>query len=1009
MLKDKLRLGLIVGAIVGVVGALFTYCRPAFVENLEGESYNVRARWSANPSQADPRIVMVDVDQGDLEWMEQHVNVPSWPWPRYLFGMATKHLLDRGALAVSFDLLFEDRSSSGPSDDERFGAVLGSAPRTVVGLRLSRFKRFERKKGRHAALVKRFDDCAKARPVALGLFRYNARVFLIPAKKPGCDLWIGGEFDPKSLRTRLKQLKEREQFTDLLKGVTLFRELTAEEEKSELRANELVTRHAALSLTLGKSIPAPRYRYLIDPQLPIGLNARLGVVSQSSDSDGIFRRYAPLMKHKGSAYPSLALATAMVAFPKRTLRVQDGRVSLGDVTIPRGGGGRVSIRYHGSGETYARVGIRHIINVVAQQKKLESYLLRRDDALKGLRERILDEQRLPKEISRTLKTLWVKLQKDDCGIRTDHKRLAILKQYEADTVWHTLRAQWATEVLAQTRAKHGSCSVAASMALNTIKALRTKFNGNAKQIKIEVKNALGLKYPKACSAAARTALDQISKITGAKKAQPQKALEAFQTWLRVVKSPGCKHNLAEVINDTLRKELLKQDLKHKERFARFPGLKPGAVKGRIFIVHAAAAGLRDIKPSAVDPHHLGGEITANFLDNLLHGDFIRRSPPWVAALVALLLCLLLSLGTFLVSAITRSAAWVSVLSFGISALVVSFYGLFAFQLYKGSGVWLDLVSPTAWALTAWAGAVATNFYQEGKSRRFVQDALGRYTAPALVKELMANPQALTLGWGDKRELSVFFSDLQGFTSISERLTAEQLVHLLNEYLTEMTDIILHSGGIVDKYIGDAIMAFWGAPYDDPEHAMNACRATVKMQNRLKELQPKWQREYGEFVTMRCGINTGQAVAGTMGSKHKFNYTLMGDTVNLASRFEGANKPYATMTMIGAATREVVNDRVVTRELDFMAVKGKSRPVRVYELMGLVEDVDEKAKALSERFDQALDVYRQTKFKEALGLFQAIIDDYDGDGPSKLYIARCREYLRNPPPLDWDGVYRMTTK
>jgi class 3 adenylate cyclase len=649
------------------------------------------------------------------------------------------------------------------------------------------------------------------------------------------------------------------------------------------------------------------------------------------------------------------------------------------------------------------VGIRHIINVVAQQKTHARYRKLLASTRRALGDSVRDEQRLPTRIRDTLVALWKKLEQSGCGIKLDHERLRILEDLSAKDTWHTLRVLRAVQHLAQAKAKMEGCNEAAAEAVKKIKALRIKFNGNFKRVKANIVTAQELKYPTSCAAVAKLAA--LHKTMSAKKAMPNQALAQFFAWERLVQSKDCQH----VLDDSVRRELLKSDRQRASRFKKYPGIKPGDIRGRIFFVHAFAGAMRDLKPSPVDRRHLGGEITVNFLDNLLHAEFIRRAPTWVSAVTALLLCLLLSVGTFLVSAVTRSAGWVSVLSMVISAFVVSMYGFIAYTLYDTSGVWLDVVQPCMWALVAWGGALGTNFYQEGKSRRFVQDALGRYTAPALVKELMANPKALSLDWGEKRELTVFFSDLQSFTSISERLTAEQLVHLLNDYLTEMTDIILASGGIVDKYIGDAIMAFWGAPYDDPDHAMNACRATLKMQARITELHPRWEKEYGEDIVARCGLNTGEAVAGNMGSMHKFNYTLMGDTVNLASRFEGANKPYGTLVMIGAGTYATVKDHVVTRELDLLAVKGKERPVRVYELMDLKEDNDERIVELAERFNQTLDIYRQTKFEEAMALFLKIIDDYDGDGPSKLYVGRCREYIRNPPPLDWDGVYRMKTK
>jgi class 3 adenylate cyclase/CHASE2 domain-containing sensor protein len=1006
MFKDKLRFGLIVGAIVGIIGAFFSYCRPDAMEDYEAVSYDARAEWSADPDRADPRIVLVDISDLDIDWMENKTDAP-WPWPRELYAKVTNYLMEHGAKAVIFDLVFLDRSSLGPEDDEQFGKILAQTKRSVVGVSLSEYKSNRRPPGPWAARIGNFADCKAARKEVIRYFRYKFRTFLLPGKtKNGCVLWIGGEETLNELNRLLKDLGEIDQFKKVIQSIKTKRALNALELSRELTSTQFVFQHAALPLKGAGRLVAPRYPYIQVPQAPIALGATLGVVTQSPERDGIFRRYAPAMICKNKLLPSLALAGAMRAFPKRKLWIKKGELYWGKTRLPVDGNGKIPVRFHGSGsKTYPRIGFRHFVDVIAQESEHTEYRKNLAVVRKSLVASVRDEQRLPTAIRDTLVALWTKLEKSGCGIRLKHKRLRILEDLSAKNTWHTLRVLWAAQELAKAKAKQEGCNEAATAAVQKITALRKKFNTNFKTAKAHIFTARGLKYTLACRDPAEKVLLALHQTMSAKKAQPKRALKQALVWEKLVAANRCQHKLL----NTVRRELLKTDRRRAERFKRYKDIKPGDIRGRIFFVHAAATALRDLKPSPVDRHHLGGEIMANFLDNLLNGDFIRRTPAWVSALSALLLCLLLSVGTFLVSAVTRSAGWVAVLSMVISTLVVSVYGFIAFTLFDASGVWLDLVQPSLWALAAWGGALGTNFYQEGKSRRFVQDALGRYTAPALVKELMSNPKALSLDWGENRELTVFFSDLQSFTSISERLTAEQLVQLLNDYLTEMTEIVLESGGIVDKYIGDAIMAFWGAPYDDPDHAMNACRATLKMQARITELHPKWEMEYGEDIIARCGLNTGRAVAGNMGSKHKFNYTLMGDTVNLASRFEGANKPYETLKMIGEGTYKVVKDQVVTRELDFLAVKGKERPVRVYELMCLVEDDDERCVELAERFNQAVDIYRQTKFEEALALFLKIMNDYTGDGPSKLYVSRCREYIRNPPPLDWDGVYRMKTK
>ena len=299
---------------------------------------------------------------------------------------------------------------------------------------------------------------------------------------------------------------------------------------------------------------------------------------------------------------------------------------------------------------------------------------------------------------------------------------------------------------------------------------------------------------------------------------------------------------------------------------------------------------------------------------------------------------------------------------------------------------------------------------ERRNKRFVQEALGRYTSPALVEELTEHPEHLSLEWGEVRDMSVYFSDIAGFTSISEGLDPKQLVALLNEYLTSMTDIVLEHDGVVDKYIGDAIMAFWGAPIADRDHARKAVRCALAMRKKCDELRESWAGKYGEQVFARAGVNSGEAVVGNMGSAHKFNYTVMGDMVNLAARLEGANKPYGSYLMISEYTlSRIGDDCVAVRELDYLAVKGKEQPVRVYEVLDLPEELEPALARAAAAFADGLVRYRERDFEGAIAEFERALEERPDDGPSKVYIDRCRELIDEPPPEDWDGVWRLKSK
>ena len=299
---------------------------------------------------------------------------------------------------------------------------------------------------------------------------------------------------------------------------------------------------------------------------------------------------------------------------------------------------------------------------------------------------------------------------------------------------------------------------------------------------------------------------------------------------------------------------------------------------------------------------------------------------------------------------------------------------------------------------------------EQKEKRQVHGMFATFVSPDLVEELVKNPDMMKLG-GEKRNLTVFFSDVAGFTSISEMLDAHDLVLLLNEYLTAMVDIILEHRGTVDKYEGDAIMAFWGAPVIFDEHAIETCHAALEMQEKMIELREKWKAEGKPHLAVRMGINTGEMVAGNMGSQERFDYTVMDDSVNLAARLEPANKVYGTYIMISEYTYDHVKDQFICRELDALQVKGKTEPVKVYELIATMEKgVSEDMEKVLEYYNQGLDLYKNRHWDDAITKFKSALSVNGGeDSPSEAYVERCEEYMESPPPDNWQGEYIMTSK
>jgi len=274
----------------------------------------------------------------------------------------------------------------------------------------------------------------------------------------------------------------------------------------------------------------------------------------------------------------------------------------------------------------------------------------------------------------------------------------------------------------------------------------------------------------------------------------------------------------------------------------------------------------------------------------------------------------------------------------------------------------------------------------------------------VIDRILEDPGRLRLG-GEEREITSFFSDVAGFTSISEALEPAVLVSFLNEFLTGMTDLILDAGGTLDKYEGDAIIAFWNAPLDDRDHALRAARTALACQARLAAEAPEWEKKYGRRIRMRIGLNTGPAIVGNMGSSRRFDYTAIGDTVNLASRLESAGKQYGADLLAGEATVKKAGEELVFREVDIVRVVGKTKPVRIYELIGEKGKISGETARRLELYGRALELFR----RRALGEAEAVFSEIEGDAAAVLYRDRCRKLRASPPPDDWDFIYDLQAK
>ena len=298
--------------------------------------------------------------------------------------------------------------------------------------------------------------------------------------------------------------------------------------------------------------------------------------------------------------------------------------------------------------------------------------------------------------------------------------------------------------------------------------------------------------------------------------------------------------------------------------------------------------------------------------------------------------------------------------------------------------------------------LGAKYATEGRQKRFIKNAFRQYLSPEVIDQIIAHPERLRLG-GERRMLTMFFSDLQGFTSISENLTPDALTILLNDYLTAMTDIIIDLGGTVDKYEGDAIIAFWNAPLEIPRHAEKCVEAALKCQEKLSRMRPDFYTRTGHELHMRIGINTGFAIVGNFGSHTKFDYTMLGDAVNLAARLEGVNKQFGTYTMVSEFTRKEIGDTFAFREIGRVAVVGRKQTVTVFEPMR--RQAYEARKEIHSAFEKGLGFFYEGHFSQAHDIFSAHTRQ---DPPSAAYGAKCAVLIKNPPS-EWSGVWIMTEK
>jgi adenylate cyclase len=444
-------------------------------------------------------------------------------------------------------------------------------------------------------------------------------------------------------------------------------------------------------------------------------------------------------------------------------------------------------------------------------------------------------------------------------------------------------------------------------------------------------------------------------------------------------------------------------------------LADNALEKYFVVIGTSAAGLKDQRPTPLSPFSPGIEIQANALEQILSGSYLYR-PDWLTGLEITIMTLV---GVLLIRVVARFGSIAGLIISSAFSIIVIAISWFAFKYYH----WLvDPVYPSITILIIYFVVLLINYLKSESERKYVRNAFSHYISPALVEKLVLNTEVLQLG-GEMRDMSVLFCDIRGFTSISEQLDAEHLTQFINRFLSSMTRIILHEKGTIDKYIGDCIMALWSAPLIDEYHAVNACNAALKMQDQLiifnkqqKLLAKQENRSYIE-VSIGIGINSGICCVGNMGSDLRFDYSVLGDNVNLASRLEGQSKTYHVNFIISEYT--LANIKALHQEynfaileLDLIRVKGKQQPVRIYTILGstkLAHSNDFLRLAVLHR--EMLQNYYAQNWQEVLILIERcrVLDNFDLNPLYQLYQQRVEAFIAEPPPSTWDGVYTATTK
>jgi adenylate cyclase len=422
-----------------------------------------------------------------------------------------------------------------------------------------------------------------------------------------------------------------------------------------------------------------------------------------------------------------------------------------------------------------------------------------------------------------------------------------------------------------------------------------------------------------------------------------------------------------------------------------------ALKGALVIIGSTTTGYFDHYPTPFTPQSPGAEYHANNIDNMMHGDFLVMVPRTVTALAILLMAVLPLFLLRLPPAAGNTGA----------AFVLGGWTLLAYVLF-GRGDLIEYVAPALAFSVSFIAQTAHRVFAERKEKGYIKNLFGQFVAPEVVEDLARDPGRVKLG-GEKRDLTMFFLDIAHFTTISESMAPEALILFLNKYLSALSKVVQDEKGVVDKYIGDCIMAFWNAPLEVKDHRARACLAAIQCQEAMHELNKHLDPSMPETPEIRIGLNSGDAIVGLTGSDKKLQYTVIGDEVNLASRLEGANKFFGSKIMASESTVSGAGDTIEKRELGRVRVVGKSEPIKVFELLAKKGGLNETWKKALPLYEKGVAHFNKRQFAAAQAAFQEFIKLVPNDGPGTLYLNVSSDYAAIAPPDDWDGVFNLTAK